>query len=476
MRFIVSLCAVTALVVAFAGVANADAQPSARDIQAAVDSYLATSDQDANLVGGPGTAGYDAGFWIRGGDFLLRINLTLQARFEAFDFDETQPPEAQSPSQYGGDLSGFSLPRATLKFSGEAPCNICYYVELEFGHWGRNVTDQLGGMKALDNLDRLEGPGFGNFGGDLGGTRQSLNFDNTREAWIEWCYCPAFNLRMGQIMTPSTRQLMVAPEFQQFVDISLATAFTDQLMAGYTDRNRDHGFMLHGVFGCNDEWSYILTVTNGDGGDSIRNVIDHRTSDNLAYALRINWAFLNKIGYQEGALRQQTCQWYGELGGWVYYYADRSDKQHTAYSDSIRYGADLALGYGGWSFTAAFTGGQEDDTVALKATYTAWLAQLGYHFVGTAWEIAARVDSYEVDNADGFFFGPLTAAATIEYAFALNYYLNGHANKLQLDVSIIEGSDPDSFLIFDPYAGYPNSAGGEESFGILFRFQWQLAL
>ena len=184
MRFIVSLCAVTALVVAFAGVANADAQPSARDIQAAVDSYLATSDQDANLVGGPGTAGYDAGFWIRGGDFLLRINLTLQARFEAFDFDETQPPETQSPSAFGGDLSGFSLPRATLKFSGEAPCNICYYVELEFGHWGRNVTEQVLGSTKFATL---EGPGQGNFGGNLGARHQSLNFDNTREAWIEWC-------------------------------------------------------------------------------------------------------------------------------------------------------------------------------------------------------------------------------------------------------------------------------------------------
>ena len=67
--------------------AHADAQPSARDIQAAVDSYLASSDQDANLVGGPGSAGYDQGFWIKGGDFSLKINLTLQARYEAFLFD-----------------------------------------------------------------------------------------------------------------------------------------------------------------------------------------------------------------------------------------------------------------------------------------------------------------------------------------------------------------------------------------------------
>ena len=60
---------------------------SARDIQETVDSYLATG-EDASLVGGTGSAGYDAGFWIRGGDFLLRINMTLQARFESYNFDD----------------------------------------------------------------------------------------------------------------------------------------------------------------------------------------------------------------------------------------------------------------------------------------------------------------------------------------------------------------------------------------------------
>jgi hypothetical protein len=70
--------------------ALADDQPTARDIQAAVDSYLASATQDATLVGGPGTAGYDAGFWIRGGDFLLRINLTLQARYEWFEYDDDE--------------------------------------------------------------------------------------------------------------------------------------------------------------------------------------------------------------------------------------------------------------------------------------------------------------------------------------------------------------------------------------------------
>jgi hypothetical protein len=456
--------AAACLVVAFASPAFADAQPSARDIQAAVDSYLADTTQDANLVGGPGSAGYDQGFWIKGGDFSLKINLTLQARYEAWiwNSDETPVPAFFSA---GTASSGFSLPRATVKFSGTAPCSISYYMELEFGHWGQDEIDRRFPRGMLAQLGPLD---------------QSRNYSNTREAWIQWSMSDAFNIRMGQIKTANTRQMMVAPELQQFVDVSLASAFTGQLMPGYTDRNRDHGVAFHGVFGCKNDWSYLLTVTNGDGGDSIRNVIDQRTSDNLAYSGRLNWAFLNPIGYQEGALRQTTCNWYGELGVWGYYYADRDDLPHTQITNATRFGADLALGYGGFSFTGAFTLGSDKNAAGGKVNYTAYLAQLGYHFPGTAWEIAARYDGYNVDQKTPAFGGNFGGGAVHEIAFALNYYLNGHGNKLSLDWSLVSGSDAASVLIFDPYTGYPGASGatgtGNDSYGMLFRFQWQLAL
>src|SRR5262245_16873654 len=103
--------------------------PSSREIRSSVDAYLGATTADATLVGGPGSAGYDGGFWIRGGMFLMKINLTIQARFEAFRWDD----EEDEPSP-GGDLSGFSIPRVTLKFSGDATCGVHYYAELEFGH------------------------------------------------------------------------------------------------------------------------------------------------------------------------------------------------------------------------------------------------------------------------------------------------------------------------------------------------------
>ena len=454
-RFFMALMAV-GLMVAFAAPTFAAEQPSARDIQAAVDSYLASSDQDANLVGGPGSAGYDQGFWIKGGDFSLKINLTLQTRYEAWIWDDDSKPV--SPNLNGGSAtSGFSLPRATLKFSGTAPCNISYYMELEYGHFGR---DTLGVAPVVAGLGPLT---------------QSNNYDNTREAWIQWSSSDAFNVRMGQIRTATTRQAMISPEMQQFVDVSLATAFVGQTMPGYTDRNRDHGVAFHGAFGCNNEWSYLITATNGDGGDSIRNVIDQRTSDNLAFSGRLNWAFLAPIGYTEGALRNGTCQWYGELGAWGYYYADRTDNPHVTVTDATRFGVDLAMGYGGFTFTGAYTLITNENAAGANLDSTAYLAQLGYHFPGTAWEIAARYSAYDADAA----FGGASGAVS-EYAFGVNYYLNGHGNKLSIDASFVSGGDAASVLLGDVYTGYAGNTGltgtGDNNYGMLLRFQWQLAL
>ena len=58
----------------------------------------------------------------------------------------------------------------------------------------------------------------------------------------------------------------------------------------------------------------------------------------------------------------------------------------------------------------------------------------------------------------------------------MNYYLNGHGNKLTLDVSFVEGQDAGSSMIIDPYTGYPGGANGSNTYGTLIRFQWQLAL
>ena len=174
-------------------------------------------------MGGAGQAGYDGGFWIRGGSFLMKINLTLQTRWEGFDWDDS----TREPSP-GGDLSGFSLPRATLKFSGDATCDVHYYAELEFGHSGLWADNENGRDSLTTDLLFPTSPipqgrlPNGQSSSDLYGT--------LREGWIEYETSPYAIFRMGLVKTPTTRQLMTPPEMQQFVDISLASAFIGKFL------------------------------------------------------------------------------------------------------------------------------------------------------------------------------------------------------------------------------------------------------
>ena len=419
----------------------APAQPPAwsqRDIQQRIDAYLADDQPLFAPTAMPGLAGYDQGFRFRTAGFRLSINLLLQARYEAFLLDRD-----------GDDLSGFSLPRAVLRLSGTAECAMGYMLELDFGHHGADAAFAQAGVTPPTQL---------------GPRAQTGSYDVLREAWVEWRPVNVINVRAGLFRTPNTRQLLTRPEYQQFIDISLGSAWTGLSMPGYTDRNRDYGLMVNGTYGPYEEFSYMLAVTNGDSGDDVRNVLDQRSSDNLAFSARANYAFFGATGYQEGALRQCVNKPYGEVGLWAYYYADRSDSPRTDIGDYLRYGIDLALGYGPWSFTGAYTRMDDDGvTVPGVGDSSAWLAQLGHHVVGTAFEVAARWSGYDAEGG-----------MAQEFALGLNYYLNGHGNKLQLDASYLD-ADAGAPIILDPYAAYSRSLTPGDSAWLL-RFQWQLGL
>ena len=436
---------------------DAQAAPSAREIQSSVDSYLASARSDASLVGGCGQAGYDGGFWIRGGTFLMKINLTIQTRWEGFQWND----EPASPAP-GGDLSGFSLPRVTLKFSGDATCDIHYYAELEFGHSGSTFDNTRGRGSLAFTLGDFD---KNNLAAPTGPT---IDFGIAREAWIEYEAAPQLAVRMGLIKTATTRQLMTPPEMQQFVDVSLASAYVGTTMPGYTDRNRDYGIMIHGGLGCDGEWQYLLTVTNGDGVKH-RNVLDGRTDDPMAYSARINWDIMGHMGYEEGALRQRSCDWTASLGAWVHYFQDHFlENLLVERGTRLTWGVDGAVGWGGFSLTAAYNSTKLDKTPGTASDFdgSSYLVQLGYLFPDTAWEVAARYDSYTHDPIGATKFG------ATEYGFAVNYYIDGHADKITVDYSMIT-ADNNGNPLGDTYAGY-NSTGTSDA--TLLRLQWQLAL
>jgi hypothetical protein len=217
----------------------------------------------------------------------------------------------------------------------------------------------------------------------------------------------------------------------------------------------------------------MLTVTNGDGPVH-RNVIDGGTSDNLAYSARVNWDFLGHIGYEEGAVRQSSCEWYGSAGAWAHYYADHAQENSLLkFGNRLTWGVDLALGYGGWSFTAAYNSLTWDESdIGVDVEGWSWFAQLGYLFPDTAWELAVRYSQYShQDDFFGLIPGDPEFGAT-EWAAAVNFYIDGHADKLTLDAALIQAED-DGNILGDVYAGY-NPTGDSDA--VLIRFQWQLAL
>ena len=441
-----------ATVVACAWASPAFADTSSREVQSAVDAYLASSKADTSLVGGAGQAGYDGGFWIRGGSFLMKINLTLQTRWEGFDWDDS----AVEPGP-GGDLSGFSLPRATLKFSGDATCDVHYYAELEFGHAGHYLTNDGYNAGFVGNLGLLNQQTFETGTPDYG---------TLREGWIEYETSPYFAFRMGLVKTPTTRQLMTPPEMQQFVDVSMASAVIGTTMPGYSDRNRDYGALMHGAFGCDGEFQYMLAITNGDGPVH-RNVLDGETSDCFAYSARVNWDIKGHLGYEEGALRGHDCDWAASIGAWAHYYTDaRQHNPFNKFADRLTWGADAAFGWGGFSLTAAYSAWDwQNDASGFESDGFSYLIQAGYLFSGTAWEIAARYAAYEAN------IGSNTFSEATEIGVAVNYYIDGHADKVTLDVAMISSDSVNTFA--DTYAGYNATF---DSDAILIRLQWQLAL
>jgi hypothetical protein len=448
-----------------AGVARAEEvaspdRPTDREIRRAVDAYLGDDRADVSLVGGPGDAGYDGSFWVRAGSTTLRTGLVFQTRWEGFDWDDTDV-EA-SP---GGDLSGFSLPRVTWWLGGEADCGIAWYAELEFGHAlprsGASLTPRLTGDDAR------------------AGFMGSVDTDEVvREAWIGWRpwrsfrYGPADGeeygfsrwglaagtLSMGLVRTAGPWQLMVPPEEQQFIDVSLASAFIGMQMPGFTDRNRDFGIRwepFRATFGRHAIDS-VFTVTNGEG-PSMRNVLDQLSDDHVGFSGRLDWSFSSfgrPLIHTETAVRQREGEWNVGAGLWAY------TLHHASLQDRFLWGVDAHAAWGGLTGNAGYQYVRFDDSDVVEDLHShSWNIQVGYLFPGTAVEVAGRATRFQEEFGGGS-----------EYGFGVNYYLNGPSNRLSLDVTWIRAEDEGNFL-GSPYPGFNPTFDADAA---LVRLQWQI--
>lgn len=429
-----------------------DVAPSSRDVAKAIDAFLGPAEAPALAAPAEAVGGFDGGFWLAGGGRRLLANLTLQARYEAF-----LVRSRDARPRPGGQLSGFSLPRATLRLATESTCDVRGFLALEFGHPGDWFDNSVSATSFAADLASGAVP-------DLGAPNAAapVDFGVCREAWVELGTDPAFACRVGYVGTPATRQLMAAPEQQLFVDVALATSFCGTFLPGYSDRPSDYGLLLRGDVLARRNLSYVVTVTNGDSSVR-RNVLDGGTDDTLSFGARLDADVVGAVGYDERT--RDDAPLAVSVGAWAQAYDQRTERPTLRFADRLAGGVDAAVVWRQLAATAAFNLVRFDRSeVGADLEGRSWLVQVGWRPCGSAFELGVRADGYTLD-ADAGRFGATEVGVVVARSL-------GTASRVALDASFVR-SLRDGNGQGDVYAGYLPTGRSDAT---LLRFQWELVL
>lgn len=387
--------------------------------------------------------GYDRGLYTQFKDeFLLKIRLRLQFRYTDSSLnsaygtvgDNKNYPNVNSSSgavtarQFKEDISEFDVRRVRLVFEGFAfNPETTYFVQF------RNDTN--------------------------GTTTQPTTTRSTTQlydAYVDLKQIPWANLRVGQYRTLFGRQEYVSSALLQFVDRGLvAEAFVPNSI----DR-RDQGITLH-----SDDKKYPVNyafgVFNGVGIDMTRLGLNTPSNGNeLMYVGRIATDILGKPGYPEGDLaNSQTPQLaagasYGYNGGLQT--NTTGPGSNTQVSTAIASlgngrllnqgvvnlgttGIDSIFKYKGLSlqaegFVRNVDHRNQNVAIPVQRSYvgnaTGFYVQGGYFVVPKTVEVVGRYSYMDPDT--------LRAQDTLTSALGgINWYLNGHENKLQFDFGVL---------------------------------------
>jgi hypothetical protein len=386
--------------------------------------------------------GYDRGLYAQFKDeFQLKVRLRLQFRYTDSSLnsaygtagDNKNYPNVSSAGvitarQFKENISEFDVRRVRLVFEGFAfNPETTYFVQF------RNDTS--------------------------GTTTQPTTTRSTTQlydAYVDLKQIPWANLRVGQYRTIFGRQEYVSSALLQFVDRGLvAEAFVPNTI----DR-RDQGITLH-----SDDKKYPVNyafgVFNGVGIDMTRLGLNTPSNGNeLMYVGRVTADLLGKPGYPEGDLaNSQTPQLavgvsQGYNGGLQT--NTTGVGSNTQVSTAIASlgngrllnqgvvnlgttGIDSIFKYKGLSlqaegFVRNVDHRDQNVAIAVRRSYvgnaTGFYVQGGYFVVPKTVEVVGRYSYMDPDT--------LRAQDTLASALGgINWYLNGHENKLQFDFGLL---------------------------------------
>ncbi|MFN8392292.1 MAG: porin [Bdellovibrionota bacterium] len=317
---------------------------------------------------------YDEGTVIETHDFNTKINFLISPNFTYTDYDNGGRRDVGVDSN--GDTTSFDVNQVRVNFQG----------------------DLLGKQFSYDIYHDLRSDGGGS---------------ELQDAWLQY-NSDQVNLRWGQFYVPFSRQEIETDYGQQMLDRSFVA---DRFAPG-----RQMGAMAHGPIA--DGLTYAAGLFNGVEGQN------HAGQDNkLLYVAQVTGSTPNYGSRAtEGDLRKDNSS-LDMTGGVAAYYTEGDVKAFDADVELFGLNADFGLKASGFSLQTEFYYENAD----LKDSGTGSLDNFGFYVQGgylldKNWEVATRFGYYEPDN-------DLADEDIESYELVANYFINGHALKLQTGVA-----------------------------------------
>jgi hypothetical protein len=380
---------------------------NSKDLAATIEQVLRDADKRSQLLanGADMAAGYDSGFFIRGGAWELRPNVLFQfrnvtnCRTGVLDDDEEGGTDHELEN-------GFEIARLRVELAGTA------------------FTKDLTYLFAWDSSS------------DSGSLTLS-------DAWVKYMFADDWGTRIGQFRDMTTHEFLVHEGRQLAADRSLADGILGGTFNGYTQG----ASLVYGDYAKNNPLFGELAFT--DGLDAANTPFtDTVISDPDLGSATINWGMTGRVEYLV-------------MGNWLNYrdftakdtkedllvigaggsYSQAGDGNLFAASADVQYENTAGLGV----FAAGYYQ-HIDDTIfadVLTDNLENWgaLVQVGY-MLNAQWELFGRADVVFFDEeqlADEDTFYELTVG--------INYYLgkNGsalHRAKITVDVTYLPNGSP----------------------------------
>lgn len=368
--------------------------------------------------------GYDKGFYLRSADeqFLLKINGRLAMRYTYYN--DQKRNRSVAVRQRFSDRSGLEIERLRVGFSGHL--------------WGKDLTYRIEADGDTDGQNRWE----------------------TQYAWVAYKFADELRVRVGLFKVPFGRQETGSSSRLMLVDRGLANEVFNL--------DRSVGVVVFGAL-LDKKLDYWVAVTNGwhDANDRFgRSDPDREMDQNPAVVVRAVWHAVGKYGKGESDLSYHEDPAV-DVGLSFAYMDDNGDAGNPgivyAIPDFFRdgfggfggvdshgtnitqFGADAGFKWRGLAATAEYwlkiVDVSDTNLLGLAAPYFVATAnddtshqqgaqvQLGYFLIPKKLELAGRVGAV-------WDIGP-GSEGVWEYAGGVNYYLQGHNCKLQVDVTKI---------------------------------------